>query len=78
MKGADDADSIQVRLTTAIYILHLLRVSAAYPGLVEHVGHLVDSVQQHVHLTLHVLPLPLALLDRVLEHLEVSGLSHHL
>ena len=53
-------------------------MSAAYPGLVEHVGHLVDSVQQHVHLALHVLPLPLALLDRVLEHLQVSGLSHHL
>ena len=60
------------------HILHLLRVSAAYPGLVEHVGHLVDSVQQHVHLALHVLPLPLALLDRVLEHLEVARLPHHL
>ena len=60
------------------FYVHLLRVSAAYPGLVEHVGHLVDSVQQHVHLALHVLSLPLALLDRVLEHLQVSGLSHHL
>lgn len=63
---------------STIYILLLLRVSAAYPGLVEHVGHLVDSVQQHVHLALHVLPLPLALLDRVLEHLEVARLPHHL
>ena len=68
----------EVRTTTANYILRLLRVSAAYPGLVQHVGHLVDPVQQHVHLALHVLPLSLTLLDRVLEHLQVSGLPHHL
>jgi hypothetical protein len=30
-----------------------------YPGLVQHVGHLVDPIQQDVHLTLHVLPFPL-------------------
>ena len=51
---------------------------AAYPGLVHHVGHLVDPVQQHLHLALHVLPLPLGLLYCVLQHLKVSGLPHHL
>ena len=51
---------------------------AAYPGLVQHVGHLVDPVQQHLHLTLHVLPLPLGLLDSVLQHLQVPRLPHHL
>ena len=53
-------------------------VRAAYPGLVEHIGHLVDPVQEHVHLTLHVLPLSLALLDGVLQHLKVPRLPHHL
>ncbi len=30
-----------------------------YPGLVQHVRHLVDPVQEHVHLALHVLPFSL-------------------
>ena len=50
----------------------------SYPRLVEHIRHLVDPVQQDIHLTLHVLPLPLRFLYRVLEHLQISSLSHHL
>ena len=68
----------KICLLQTTLILNLRHSGRSHPGLVQHVGHLVDPVQQHVHLLLHVLPLPAALVHGVLQHLKVAVLPQQL
>jgi len=75
-------DDLHVHLLLVQLLLVVLELDQGVlllpPGLVQHVGHLVDPVQQHVHLLLHVLPLPAALVHGVLQHLKVAVLPQQL